>query len=382
MKYINYSRLIFFGLTILIFQAPIMANFPKFIRDMGIQPRDVYVAGSAVLGTAAIAIPTCMIWASKHHPAALAAKQLEQQKNEQRAQEKKAKELEDQKKLIESEKLKAQTLVQHVKHAYEAEINLLPNDRLEKNAFALIIKSKFNTEQTPLSHYHQTLTRDLDRLRNIENNMLDTEKNAERLQLISKLEHILRVHNLVIADAQKLEQQIAKIERRKEESEKRKIEKELLELEKYRLEIANIHDTKQVNAQIRGELQHVNEQMESLKLKLQNIERHQSIRAEQQTNSVSDLKSKIISLHEELKKLITTQTKTSETASSNLTKIFDDLKKSLEALGSFAAATSPQRPPFNPELLRPAPTNQPAPSFVSSAMQPIPVPVMPSAPPL
>ena len=76
-------------------------------------------------------------------------------------------------------RLKAQTLLHHVKHAYEAEINLLPNDRLasEKNTFALIIKSKCNTEQTPLSHYHQTLTRDLDKLRTIENDMLNTEKN-------------------------------------------------------------------------------------------------------------------------------------------------------------------------------------------------------------
>ena len=197
--------------------------------------------------------------------------------------------------------------------------------------------------------------------------------------MISKLEHILRVHNLVIADAQKHEQEIAKIERRKEESEKRKIEKELLELEKYRLEIANIHETKHINAQIKNELQHVYEQMESLKLKFQNSERNQSIRADQHTNSINDLKTKITTLHEELKKLITTQTKASENASSNLVKVLEELKKYLEVLGSFSVA-SPKQPPFNPEVMHPAPIHQPAPSFAPSMIQPIPVPVMPSAP--
>jgi len=141
------------------------------------------------------------------------------------------------------------------------------------------------------SHYHQTLTHDLDKLRTIENDMLNTEKNTERLQLISKLEHILRVHNLIIADAQNMNKRLLRLKEEKK-NQKAKNRKRTFRAEKYRLEIANIHETKHINAQIKNELQHVYEQMESLKLKFQIV--NESIYScRSATNSINDLKTKI-----------------------------------------------------------------------------------------
>ena len=270
-------------------------------------------------------------------------------------------------------------MMHRLKHSYEAEINLLPNDRLaaEKNTFALIIKSKCNTEQTPFSCYHQTLIRDLDTLRALDAG-LDAEKNTERLQLICNLEHILRIHNLVIADSQKIEQEQAKIEKRKEESEKRKIEKELLELEKYRLKIASIHETKHINAQIKNELHHLHEQLEIIKNKFLTIEKNQSARTEYSASNHTELKTKMATLHDELKKLITR----SETASANSVKILEEIKKSLEDLVIISSVKPP--PPFNPAVMQPEPIHQspPAPRFNSSGMQAIPMPIIATVPPL
>ena len=91
MKYIISSRLIFCSLAILTFQIPMLGVWPPCIQKLGIKPRDIYIAGSAVIGTAAIVIPTCLIWSNNHHPAALAQKQLEIQTEQQRTQEKKQK---------------------------------------------------------------------------------------------------------------------------------------------------------------------------------------------------------------------------------------------------------------------------------------------------
>lgn len=226
------------------FIIPTQANLSNFLKR--IPKHDAYVAGSAVVLTAAACIPASLYVANKYHPAALAKQKLAEEKAEKEKKERLLKEQQEKQRQSEERKSKAQQCLVQLRHKYNTEINLLPNDALQndKDRFILIIKSKYNNHKTPFSIYFHNLNHDLEKLHNLEN-ILPTDKESERMILINHLEHTLRSYNLTIADNQKAEEEVADQKEKRMRQNNARLSKKSLRLKNIRQKLTIFMPTKQ-----------------------------------------------------------------------------------------------------------------------------------------
>ena len=331
----------------------LFSTFQSYAVDIPFTARDITIGVSAL----AVGIAGTAVGAYLYHPASLEKMKLEQEQEEKKKKELAEHAEKEKQRAAELHKLQALNVLLNVKHTYADEFDKLRKEKLnERDSLLNIIKENCGMRDMPLNQYHTELYQTLDSLKNIEP-LLPSEKQQERLTLVSNLERILKVYNTQIADKAKLEKDELENRRKKEETEQRKIEKEQLEIKKLRLEVDSIRDTKH-------ELAQINNNINALSNTVVVFASKQNEHSQEIMGSVNALRAKQAHDAQEIKMSILKGSEGMEGRFAVLFKLFDQARQYVNQMVS-----QPQQPVANPQ-----------PSYSPEYyQQPMPIP---SAPPL
>ena len=314
--------------------------YPFQSSSLDFPTREVSIGVSAF----AIGAFSTFIGSSWYHPAALAKKELELAQAEKNKKEQAERIEKERQHAAELERLHAENRLLYIKHTYSDEFERLRKEKLnERDALFNIIRENCGMHDLPFNHYHVVLTQNLELLRNLEM-ALPSDKQQERLTLISNLERISKIYNGQIADKAKHEKEDAESKRRKEETELRKIEKEQLEIRKLQLEVDTIKEEKH-------KLDHIHVKLDTIANKITTATGKQSEQTQEVMGSVNALRIKQAQDAEDLKKIINKGNETLETKFALLFKLFEQARTFVNTiLSQQQAAVQTPPPPYNPEV--------------------------------